>query len=498
MTIMLESSALSIDQVVAVARGGERVEIAPTAREKIRAARAVIERAMGDGQAHYGINTGFGSLSRKRIADADLATLQLNLLRSHAAGVGETLAPEVVRAMMVLLAGSLCRGCSGVREVVVETIAAVLNAGVTPVVPSVGSVGASGDLAPLAHACLVLVGEGRAWFRGAEMDAGAALAAAGVKPIALSAKEGLALINGTHLMAGRGCLVLHDAQGAVRAALNACAMSIDAARATDAFLDARAHAVRMQPGQMHVAETLRAALAGSQIITSHAEDDPRVQDPYSFRCSPQVLGAAIDCIAYVEGAVSRELGGVTDNPLVLGDEVVSAGNFHGMPLAIPFDALGIALAHVAGISERRVFWILSAMDKEANLPAYLASNPGLHSGLMIAQYTAAACCNEMIQLANPASVANISTSAGMEDYNSFGPRAVAKAERAVEMLRNVVAIELLCAAEAIERHRPLKSGAGVERAHAAVRARVTPLNGDRSPAPDIAELAKGIADGAFG
>lgn len=497
MTITLDSTPLSIPQVVAVARGGDRVEIAPVAREKVRAARSVIERAMSDGEAHYGINTGFGSLSRKRIADADLATLQLNLLRSHAAGVGDPLAPEVVRAMMVLLAASLCRGCSGVREIVVETIAACLNAGVTPVVPSVGSVGASGDLAPLAHACLVLVGEGRAWYKGQEMDAASALAAAGIKPIGLSAKEGLALINGTHLMAGRGCLVYHDAENAFRAAVNACAMSIDAARATDSFLDARAHKVRKQPGQMHVAKVIREALAGSQIIESHAENDPRVQDPYSFRCSPQVLGAACDCLDYVEGALSRELGGVTDNPLVLGDDVVSAGNFHGMPLAIPFDAMGIALSHIAGISERRVFWILSAMDKEANLPAYLANNPGLHSGLMIAQYTAAACCNEMIQLANPASVANLSTSAGMEDYNSFGPRAVAKAERAVELLRNVVAIELLCAAEAIERHRPLKSGAGVEKAHAAVRARVTPLDGDRSPAPDIAALAKGIAEGAF-
>lgn len=497
MTIILDSTPLTIQQVVAVARGGERVEMKPAARERVRAARRVIERAMGDGEAHYGINTGFGSLSRKRIADTDLATLQLNLLRSHAAGVGEPLAPEVVRAMMLLLAASLCRGCSGVRETVIDTIIALLNAGVTPLVPSLGSVGASGDLAPLAHACLVLVGEGRAWHKGVEMDASAALAAAGVAPIALSAKEGLALINGTHLMAGRGCLVLHDAKIAVNAALNACAMSIDAARATDSFLDPRAHVARNQPGQIHVAKVIRDALHGSQIITSHAENDPRVQDPYSFRCAPQVLGAAADCIAYVESALSHELGGVTDNPLVLGDDVVSAGNFHGMPLAIPFDALGIALTHVAGISERRVFWILSAMDKEANLPAYLASNPGLHSGLMIAQYTAAACCNEMIQLANPASVANISTSAGMEDYNSFGPRAVAKADRAVDLLRNVVAIELLCAAEAIERHRPLKSGAGVEAAHAAVRARVTPLDGDRSPAPDIAALAQGIADGAF-
>jgi len=496
-TLTLASGAVTIEAVVAVARYRSHVAISDEARTNIRRARAIVEKSMGDGLPHYGINTGFGSLSRARIPDQDLRSLQLNLLRSHAAGVGEPLPEEVVRAMLILLAASLCRGCSGVREIVVDSIVALLNSGVTPVVPSLGSVGASGDLAPLAHACLVLVGEGEATYKGVRTPAADALRAANLAPMALDAKEGLALINGTHLMAGRGCLVIADAERTFTAALQACAMSIDGARATDAFLDERAHAARNQPGQMNVASRLRALLQGSTIITSHAENDTRVQDPYSFRCSPQVLGAAWDCMRYVRGCVERELGGVTDNPLVLGSDIVSAGNFHGMPMAIPFDALGIALSHVAGISERRVFWILSAIDKESNLPAYLAPNPGLYSGMMIAQYTAAACCNEMIQLANPASVANISTSAGMEDYNSFGPRCVAKAARAVELLEYVVAIEFLCATEAIDRHRPFRSGPGVERAHESVRSCVKPLTSDRSSSPDIEAIVAMMRAGGF-
>jgi histidine ammonia-lyase len=490
--IALDSGPLTIDQVVAVARHGVPLALTEAARVKIRAAREVVERAMRSGKAHYGINTGFGSLSRARIDDADLAALQRNLLRSHAAGVGEPFADEVVRGMLAILAASLARGASGVREELVDAIVAMLNAGVTPVVPSIGSVGASGDLAPLAHACLVLMGEGTARHRGRTMPGGEALAAAGLRAIDLDAKEGLALINGTHLMAARACLILADARNATDAALVACAMSIDAARASHAFLDPRAHELRNQPGQVAVAARLRALLASSEIVVSHAENDPRVQDPYSFRCSPQVLGAALDAIAYVRGCVERELHAVTDNPLVVGSDIISAGNFHGMPLAIPLDAMAIALAHVAGISERRTFWILSAFDKEARLPAYLAPNPGLHSGLMIAQYTAAACCNELITLAGSASVANLSTSAGMEDYNSFGPRAAAKAARAVELVEHVVAIEVLCAAEGLDRHRPLKSGPGVEHARRAVRARVTPLTTDRSPSPDVEALAEAI------
>jgi histidine ammonia-lyase len=462
--------------------------------------RAVVERHLADGRAHYGINTGFGSLSRVRIDGAELAALQRNLVRSHAAGVGDPLPVEIVRALMVVLAASLARGRSGVRPVVVETLCRVLNEGVTPVVPSVGSVGASGDLAPLAHVALVLMGEGRAIVDGREMPGGEALARKGVAPLQLQAKEGLALVNGTHLMTGEAALLMEDWDRLVSAAVMAGAMSIDALRGSDAFLDERVYVARGQNGPAIVAARVRAALAGSQIVPSHRENDPRVQDPYSLRCQAVVLGAAEDAAGYVKQALRAELAAVTDNPLVftLGDPpIVSAGNFHGMPVALPLDVLAIALAHAAGISERRTYLLTAASDPEAQLTPFLARRPGLQSGLMIAQYTAAACVNELIGLAWPASVANLPTCAGMEDYNSFGPRSASKARRGMELARWVVAIELLCAAEGVERHRPLRSGAGVEHAIALVRERVPPLADDRPLSEDIAAIAGLIAEGAF-
>jgi histidine ammonia-lyase len=485
--ITLDGSALTPGQVEAVAREGARVVLSPAAVAAMSASREVIGRHLADGEAHYGINTGFGGLSRERVGEADLATLQRNLVRSHAAGVGSPLGRDVVRGMTLLLAASLARGRSGVRPVVAERLVEMLNAGVTAVVPEVGSVGASGDLAPLAHVALALIGEGRT-------EGGRA-----VHPLALEAKEGLALINGTHLMAARGALLVCDAERLFRAALVATAMSIDACLGTDAFLDERVYAARNQPGATAVAARLRELLAGSQIIPSHREHDPRVQDPYSLRCAPVVLGAAGDALGYVKLAVERELGAVTDNPLVFGGEpaIVSAGNFHGMPVAIPLDVLAIAVAHIAGISERRTFYLLAASDSENPIPAYLSPSPGLHSGLMIAQYTAAACCNEIVGLAAPASVVNLPTSAGMEDYNSFGPRSAAKAARAVDLANRVVAVELCCAAEAIEYHRPLKSGEGVERAHAALRKSVPRLTADRPLSADIETVAGMIAGGAF-
>ncbi len=497
-TLVLNGQSLSAGDVVAVARDGRRVALGERAARAIGASRDVVERAARDAAPRYGINTGFGSLSRERIAPARLRELQTNLVRSHAAGVDGPLAQDVVRAMMLLLAASLARGCSGVRVVVVRTLLMMLNKGVTPVVPSIGSVGASGDLAPLAHLALVLIGEGRAWFDGRESTGARAMHAARVRPIALEAKEGLALINGTHLMAGQGALLLHDAARLQDAALVACAMSIDAARATDAFLDDRVHKARNQPGQRGVASSLRALLRGSTILPSHRSGDPRVQDPYSFRCAPQVLGAAFDSIDACRDAIERELGAVTDNPLVFAagrGSIVSAGNFHGMALAIPLDSLAIALAHIAGIAERRTFWLLSAQDPHARLRPYLAPDPGVTSGLMIAQYTAAACCNEIIGLCTPASVANLSTSAGIEDYNSFGPRAAAKARRTLDLTRMVVAIELLCAVQGLEAHRPLSSGAGVEHARRVIRRRVAPLTADRPPTADIEAIAELIRDG---
>jgi histidine ammonia-lyase len=503
--VVLDGSALSPGQVEAVARGNAAVGLAPGAEKAIASSRAIVEGHLTDGHAHYGINTGFGSLSRQRIPADQLRALQVNLVRSHGAGVGPPLPRDVVRAMMLLLAASLARATSGVRVGVVERLLALLNAGITPWVPEVGSVGASGDLAPLAHVALVLIGEG--WVRESETsharaEAGPPLRRAGIAPLALEAKEGLALINGTHLMAAQGALLVRDAERLADAALLACAMMIDACRATDAFLDERIYHARNQPGCSVAAARLRGALAGSEIVPAHRENDPRVQDPYSLRCAPAVLGAALDALAYAQGAIERELGAVTDNPLVFGGAgdapaILSAGNFHGMPLAIPLDTVAIALSHIAGISERRTYFLLAATDPQNPVPAYLSPTPGLHSGLMIAQYTAAACVNEMIGLAGPASVANIPTSAGVEDYNSFGPRSAAKARRSLELCTRVIAIELLCAAEAIEYQRPLRSGGAVERAHAVVRSVVPRLTADRPPSPDIEAVAGLIASGAF-
>ena len=500
-TIILDGSPLSIKQVESVARGGVKVALSDAAAKTMAETRAGVEKILGDGRAYYGINTGFGSLARTRIDSDKLRDLQQNLIRSHAAGVGEDLPGDIVRGMMLLLAASLARGISGARPAVAESLINLLNAGVTPRVPSVGSVGASGDLAPLAHLSLVLTGEGEAEVGGAVLPGTEALAKAGLTPLQLEAKEGLSLINGTHLMAAEGALLLADADRLLDAALAACAMSIDAMKGTDRHLDPRVHNARRQPGQIRAASRLRDLLDASEILPSHASNDPRVQDAYSLRCAAPVLGAAMDALGYVKLAIEHELGAVTDNPLVfrsgIGLDVVSAGNFHGIPLAIPLDLLSIALSHIAGIAERRVYLMLAARDPEAGLNPYLASHPGLQSGLMIAQYTAAACCNEMIGLSTPASVANIPTSAGIEDYNSFGPRAAAKARRSMELARSVVAIELLCAAQAIENHRPLRSGAGVERAHTVVRGIVPPLEHDRPPSPDIRAIAQKIAEGAF-
>jgi histidine ammonia-lyase len=498
--LVLDGSPLSIPEVVAVARDARPVTLSPAALQRLAASRGVVEAATRGGDPVYGVNTGFGSLSRQTIPEADLRTLQRNLLRSHAAGVGPPLPREVVRGMMLLLAASLCRGMSGVRADLPTLLAECLNRGVTPVVPSLGSVGASGDLAPLAAIGLVLIGEGLADAgdaAGAPLAGKDALARAGLSAISLGAKEGLAVINGTHLMASQAALGCHDADRLFGAALVAAAMSVDACRGTDSYLDPRVHAARGQPGQVEVARRVAALLHGSTIVTSHRENDPRVQDPYSLRCVPQVLGAALDCLGYVKLAVGNELAAVTDNPLVLGTDIVSAGNFHGMPLAIPLDALAIALTHVAGIAERRVFWMTSAFDPESHLKPYLTPRPGLCSGLMIAQYTAAACCNEMIGLATPASVANVVTSAEIEDYNSFGPRSAAKARRALELAEHVVAIELLCAAVGIDAHRPLRSGGGVERAHAAIRTVVAPLDDDRPLTPDIEAITALIRAGAM-
>jgi histidine ammonia-lyase len=501
--LVLDGRGLSLEDVEAVARRLRPVGLGEGARAAIEAARAVVEAAAAGDSPVYGVNTGFGSLARQRIAPAELRQVQRNLVRSHAAGVGDPLGEDVVRAMLLILAASLSRGRSGVRIGVIESVIGALNRRVCPLVPGRGSVGASGDLAPLAHAALVLLGEGEALVDGAPIPGAAALERAGLAPLELEAREGLALINGTHLMAAMAALALRDTERIFDAAVAAGALAIDACRATDAFLDDRLHQARGQAGQREVAQRLRRKLEGSQIVRAHRVNDPRVQDPYSLRAMPQVLGAALDAIRFAAQIVERELAGVTDNPLIFagrgGDTaaIVSGGNFHGMPLAIALDLLAIALCHVAGIAERRMYWLLAGTDSENPVGPYLSPRPGLHSGFMIVQYTAAACCNELQTLAAPASVGNIPTSAGMEDYNSMGATSAHQAAAAVRLARDVVACELLVMGEALDHQRPLRSGAGVEETHAAVRTVVRRLTEDRPPAPDIAALSELIRQGRF-
>lgn len=488
--LLLDGQALSLADVIAVARHGRRVHLGPTAREQMAAAQALVARIAGGDRPVYGINTGFGSLSRVRIAPEQTRELQLNLVRSHASAVGEPLPDDVVRAALLVGAASLARGHSGARPAVVDLMCACLNRDLTPVVPSRGSLGASGDLAPLAHIALVLVGEGRARLNGQILPGGDALHAAGLAPLQLGPKEGLALLNGTHVMTALGCLALHDAGHLLAVAEVAAAMSLDAALGTPAPLDPRIHALRGQPGQIDVAMRLRDLLAGSELPATHRENDPRVQDPYSLRCTPQVLGAVADGLGYARGVFAAELGAVTDNPLVFAadEAVLSGGNFHGQPLALALDLLAVVLTHLAAISERRTYLLLTAAEPEMKLPAFLSGGSGLESGLMIAQYTAAALVNECTVLAHPASVANIPSSAGMEDYNSMGATAALKARQVLALARQVVAIELLVAAQALDYHRPLRSGAGVESAHAQLRRSVPFLTHDRVLADDIAAI----------
>jgi histidine ammonia-lyase len=491
--IELNGEPLSVEQVSKVARGRLTARLGAKGREQLLAAQKAVAAVAAGSTAVYGINTGFGSLAHVRVPADQLRQLQHNIVRSHAAGVGKPLPTEVVRGMLLILAASLCRGHSGVRVEVVERILQLLEQDITPVVPEIGSVGASGDLAPLAHAMLALLGEGEVLMGGRTMSAAAALKAALLEPLKLEAKEGLALLNGTHLMASRAALLFEQIDALRGAAIAAAAMAMDACMASHAPLDERIHQARRQPGQIAVAAAMRGLLAGSQIPDSHKDNDPRVQDPYALRCAPQVIGAALDQLDFARGVIERELGAVTDNPLVFingtgGFDIVSGGNFHGMPLALAMDQAKVALCHIAGISERRTFWILSGHDQVNRVKPHLAANPGLESGLMIVQYTAAACCNELQSLAHPASVGNVSTCGGIEDYNSFGPTSAAQLARAVELCRNVIAAELLVMAQALEAQRPLKSGAGVEAMHAAIRGVVKPLTGDRSPAPDLAAI----------
>jgi histidine ammonia-lyase len=485
---------LTSARLEAVARGAAAPGLDSAARERIRAARAVVEEAVARGEAVYGVTTGIGELASVRIEPPDAERLQLNLLRSHAVGSGEPLPEEIVRGMMMLLAASLARGHSGVRVELVELVLALVERGVAPVVPSRGSVGSSGDLAPLAHLGLVLVGEGEALYDGRRLSGAEALRAAGLEPLPLTAKEGLALINGTHLMTAAGVLAVADAARLLDAAVVAVALSLEAFKGSTVPFDARLQEVRPQPGQARVAARLRELLAGSAVVASHA-DCGRVQDPYTLRCAPQVIGAVADALDYVRAALERELSAVTDNPLVFpaDGDVVAGGNFHGQPLSLPLDHLALALTELAAYSERRTYALLS--PSYAELPRFLSPTPGLGTGLMIAQYAAAALVNECQVLAHPAGAGSIPTSAGQEDFNSMGAWAALKARAVVEHAARVIATELVCACQGLEFHRPLRTTPALEEAVARVREIVPRVEEDRSLAAEIDRLADAIRVG---
>ena len=492
--LQLTGRDLTIADVVSVARGGRPVVVEAAARERMAVSRAVIERVVASGDTVYGVTTGFGDLADVRISPEQTATLQRNLVRSHSAGVGEPLPTDVVRAMLLLRANALAIGLSGIRPEVVDLLVALLNAAVHPVIPCRGSVGASGDLAPLAHLALVVIGEGEAEAGGRIVPGGEALAAAGLEPMELQAKEGLALLNGTQLMTAIGALALTDAGILVRTADVTGAMSLEAMLGTASAFDDALISARPHRGQLTSAARLRELLADSEIGDSHRSSPHKVQDPYSIRCMPQVHGAVADALAPLDDAVSVELNAATDNPLVFPDgRVVSGGNFHGEPLALALDHARLALTALATISERRTARILDS--RLSGLPAFLADDPGIESGLMLAQYTAAAAVNELKTTAHPAAADTIPTSANQEDHVSMGATSALLLRDAVDRTATVLAVEALCAARGLDLRYPHAPGRGVRAAVAVVRTVVPPLDGDRPPSPDITALTEAIRAG---
>jgi histidine ammonia-lyase len=492
--VELSGTGLTPADVVAVARDGARAVLTQGAREAMDAGAAVVARLVDSDEPVYGISTGFGSLANVTIPAARREELQRALVRSHAAGMGPPVEEEVVRAMMLLRARTLAMGYSGARAVVAETLLALLNAGITPVVREHGSLGASGDLAPLAHCALVLIGEGD--VHGAD-SAQQALADAGIAPLTLEAKEGLALINGTDGMLGMLLLALRDLDVLLRVADVTAAMSVEALMGTDRAFAEDLVALRPQPGQAASARNLRALLAGSPIVASHRYGDDRVQDAYSLRCAPQVAGAARDTIEHARRVAAAELVSAIDNPMVLPDgRVESCGNFHGAPLGFACDFLAIAAAEVGAIAERRTDRLLDAA-RSHGLPPFLSPDAGVNSGLMIAQYTQAAMVAENRRLAAPASVDSLPTSAMQEDHVSMGWGAARKLRATVANLARILAVELVCAAHGIDLRAPLQPGAGTGAARTAVRERVDGPGPDRRPAPDLAAAEELVASGAL-
>lgn len=495
--MLLRPGHLTLEELQAIHAGGQPLVIDPMALPAIRASAAVVQRAAEGDAAVYGVNTGFGKLASTRISEADLATLQLNLIRSHSVGVGEPLAPEVVRLMLALKAASLARGHSGVRPVVIDTLVAVHNAGIVPCVPSQGSVGASGDLAPLSHMTLALMGEGEVLVGGDRLPAGPVLEAAGIAPLKLAAKEGLALINGTQTSTALALHALFTFEPVLESALVVGALTVDAARGSDGPFDPRIHELRGQPGQIDVARYYRALLAGSAIRKSHEEGDDRVQDPYCLRCQPQVVGACLDQLRHAALVLLREANAVTDNPLVFAEDgtMISGGNFHAEPVALACDAMACAIAEVGAIAERRIAMLIDS--NVSRLPPFLTANAGLNSGFMIAHVTAASLASENKTYAHPASVDSLPTSANQEDHVSMATFAARRLQPMIANVAHILGIEWLAAAQGIEFLRPLASSPALEAAHARLREVCPAMAHDRFLAPDIEAATARVRDGSL-
>ena len=493
----LVPGALTLDTLLAIHQGGVQLQLDDACRPGIRASQQVVQSAADGDAPVYGVNTGFGKLANKRISKEQLATLQCNLIRSHCVGVGDPLSAPVMRLTLALKAASLARGYSGVRETVVDTLIAVFNADLLPWVPSQGSVGASGDLAPLAHMTLALMGEGFMLVDGQAAPALPLLQAAGIAPLTLGAKEGLALINGTQTSTALALHALLSFEPVLEAALVIGALTIDAARGSDGPFDPRIHALRGQPGQIDVAQYYRRLLEGSAIRLSHLDGDDRVQDPYCLRCQPQVVGACLDQLRHAATVLLREANAVTDNPLVFAEDgaMLSGGNFHAEPVALAADGMALAIAEVGAIAERRIAMLIDS--GVSRLPPFLTEDAGLNSGFMIAHVTAAALASENKSLAHPASVDSLPTSANQEDHVSMATFAARRLQAMVSNTAHILGIELLAAAQGIDFLRPLQSSAILEEVHALLRQQVPKMKQDRYLAPDIAHATLLVQGGAL-
>jgi histidine ammonia-lyase len=485
----------SLAQLRSIAREAPPLELDPASLAKVRASLSTVEAVVASGKPAYGINTGFGRLSQTRIPTEELEQLQLNIVLSHAAGTGPLLDDATVRLVLALKVLSLCAGHSGVRPELVHLLLGLYNRGIYPCIPSKGSVGASGDLAPLAHLSLALLGIGDVRVKGIQLPAKEALRRENLQPMKLAPKEGLALLNGTQVSTALALMGLFATEDVFAAAVVAGSLSVDAAAGSDAPFDARIHAVRGQPGQQEVARHYAGLLQGSEIRRSHLENDPRVQDPYSLRCQPQVMGACLDQMRYAAGVFEREAAAVTDNPLVFGADIVSGGNFHAEPVALAADALAVAIAEIGALSERRIALLIDSTL--SGLPPFLVEHGGVNSGFMIPQVTAAALASENKSLAHPASVDSLPTSANQEDHVSMATFAARRLSDMAANSAGIVAIELLAAAQGIDLRAPLKTSSRLQQAHALVRSTVAFYDHDRYFAPDIGAVQSLVEAGAF-